>query len=222
MQYTGDPINGFVADIRQQDLAVSRDRRRRSGPQRGDGADRRAERPGRQAGQPGATPANPPSSRVTDRVRRPRRRPAIRRARALAARAARPQTDPTLQDPRCVFQIVRRHFARYTPEMVERVDRLPQETFLQVAETLAANSGPERTSSFCYADRLDPAHLRRPDHRGGGAAPAAARQHGTAGRRDHGAARPRHHPGLHRHPDAVPLDPRLHAGAVRAEATRRP
>src|SRR5581483_7594156 len=32
-----------------------------------------------------------------------------------------PRTDPTLQDPRCVFQIVRRHFARYTPEMVERV-----------------------------------------------------------------------------------------------------
>ena len=51
----------------------------------------------------------------------------------------------------CVFQIVRRHFSRYTPEMVERVTGCPQETFLRVAETLTANSGPERTSSFCYA-----------------------------------------------------------------------
>src|ERR671910_2421186 len=59
--------------------------------------------------------------------------------------------DPTLQNPRCVFQIVRRHFSRYTPEMVERVTGCPQETFLRVAETLTANSGPERTSSFCYA-----------------------------------------------------------------------
>src|SRR6185369_16525336 len=29
--------------------------------------------------------------------------------------------DPTLQHPRCVFQVLKRHFARYTPEMVERV-----------------------------------------------------------------------------------------------------
>src|SRR3954469_7532955 len=48
-----------------------------------------------------------------------------------------PHTDPTLQPPRCVFQILRRHYARYTPEMVERVCGTPRETFLKVAETLA-------------------------------------------------------------------------------------
>src|SRR5262245_40126256 len=31
----------------------------------------------------------------------------------------RPSSDPTLQHPRCVFQILKRHFARYTPAMVE-------------------------------------------------------------------------------------------------------
>ena len=36
-----------------------------------------------------------------------------------------PRTDPTLQDPRCVFQILRRHYARYTPEMVEKVCGTP-------------------------------------------------------------------------------------------------
>jgi formate dehydrogenase major subunit len=59
--------------------------------------------------------------------------------------------DETLQDPRCVFQIVKRHFARYTPEMVERVTGCPQKTFLEVARTLLDNSGAERTCSFAYA-----------------------------------------------------------------------
>jgi formate dehydrogenase major subunit len=61
------------------------------------------------------------------------------------------ERDETLEHPRCVFQIVKRHFARYTPEMVERVTGCPRETFLKVAETLLANSGAERTTSFAYA-----------------------------------------------------------------------
>src|SRR6266498_3667628 len=59
--------------------------------------------------------------------------------------------DPTLQDPRSVFQILKRHYARYTPEMVERVTGCPKETFLKVAETITANSGPERTATMAYA-----------------------------------------------------------------------
>ena len=59
--------------------------------------------------------------------------------------------DETLQHPRCVMQILRRHFARYTPEMVERVCGIPRHLFEDVARALIANSGPERTSSFVYA-----------------------------------------------------------------------
>jgi formate dehydrogenase major subunit len=59
--------------------------------------------------------------------------------------------DETLQDPRTVFQIVKRHFSRYTPEMVERVTGCPKDIFLKVAETLLANSGRDRTTSFAYA-----------------------------------------------------------------------
>ncbi len=62
-----------------------------------------------------------------------------------------PLTDPTLQHPQCVFQIMRRHFARYTPEMVEQVCGVPRERWLQVAQTLIENSGRERTSALCYA-----------------------------------------------------------------------
>lgn len=62
-----------------------------------------------------------------------------------------PVTDPTLQHPRCVFQVMRRHFARYTPEMVEEVCGVPGEQWLRVAQTLVENSGRERTSAICYA-----------------------------------------------------------------------
>jgi formate dehydrogenase major subunit len=62
-----------------------------------------------------------------------------------------PLTDPTLQNPQCVFQILRRHFARYTPEMVEQVCGVPREQWELVARTLAENSGRERTSALCYA-----------------------------------------------------------------------
>ena len=63
----------------------------------------------------------------------------------------RPARDETLQHPRCVFQILKRHYARYTPEMVEQVCGTPKELFLQVADVLAKNSGRERTSAICYA-----------------------------------------------------------------------
>jgi formate dehydrogenase major subunit len=62
-----------------------------------------------------------------------------------------PEEDETLQHPRCVFQLLRRHFRRYTPEMVQEVCGVPTETFLEVAEALCENSGRERTSAFCYA-----------------------------------------------------------------------
>ena len=62
-----------------------------------------------------------------------------------------PETDPTLEDPRCVFQILKRHFSRYTPEKVAEICGVPEETFLEVAEALCANSGRERTSAFVYA-----------------------------------------------------------------------
>jgi formate dehydrogenase major subunit len=61
------------------------------------------------------------------------------------------KSDPTLEHPRCVFQIMRRHYARYTPEMVERICGVPKEQFLEVAETLVANSGRERTTMLSYA-----------------------------------------------------------------------
>jgi formate dehydrogenase major subunit len=62
-----------------------------------------------------------------------------------------PRTDPSMQDPQCVLQILKRHFSRYTPEVVEQVTGCSREKFLKVAETILANSGADRTTSFAYA-----------------------------------------------------------------------
>ncbi len=62
-----------------------------------------------------------------------------------------PHRDDTLQDPRCVFQVLKRHFSRYTPEMVHEVCGIAPEVFAEVAGALTRNSGRERTSAFCYA-----------------------------------------------------------------------
>ncbi len=62
-----------------------------------------------------------------------------------------PHEDPTLQHPRCIFQILKRHYARYTPEVVADATGCSVEDFLWYCETLCANSGRERTGSFVYA-----------------------------------------------------------------------
>ena len=135
-----------------------------------------------------------------------------------------PDTDETLQHPRCVFQVLKRHFARYTPEMVAEVAGVPEELFRQVCPALITeNSGRDRTTAFVYSAGLDPAHGGRAVHPDRGHPAVAARQHGPARRRHPGDARARLHPGLHRHPDAVRPAARLPADAVRARRpARRP
>ena len=59
--------------------------------------------------------------------------------------------DPTLTDPRCVLNLLRRHYARYTPELVAETCGISVEDFAYLADSITANSGRERTTSFCYA-----------------------------------------------------------------------
>ena len=61
------------------------------------------------------------------------------------------KNDPSLKNPRCVFQVLKKHFARYTPELVERSCGVPKEKFLEVAEAYTSASGPEKTGAICYA-----------------------------------------------------------------------
>jgi formate dehydrogenase major subunit len=59
--------------------------------------------------------------------------------------------DETLQHPRCVFQLLKRHFARYTPQLVEKYCGVSAKAFLRVADTYCTASGPEKTGGICYA-----------------------------------------------------------------------
>ncbi len=129
-------------------------------------------------------------------------------------------TDPTLQHPRCVFQILKRHFSRYTPEMVEETCGIPQAAVSKVAEALCRNSGRERTvgiSATRWVGRStrSACNISGPRHH-----PVAAGQHGPAGRRHSGAARARFHSRLHRHSHALQPAARLSADAAARSTIR--
>src|SRR5260370_24194015 len=62
-----------------------------------------------------------------------------------------PQVAESLEHPRCVFQVLKRHFARYTPEVVEQACGVPPEGFARICELLTANSRRDRTTALVYS-----------------------------------------------------------------------
>jgi formate dehydrogenase major subunit len=61
------------------------------------------------------------------------------------------ERDETLEHPRCVFQVLKRHYRRYTPEMVARICGIPEEIFLQMARAVTENSNRDRTTAWAYS-----------------------------------------------------------------------
>src|SRR6266566_9803566 len=140
MEYKGGvpewPYNGFANQYDDHSWQYDR---ARVGDQGRVGATAQSGEPpkttsGTRSGQAPATPSGPPYDGLVKSLLKPA-----------------PQRDETLQNPRCVFQIVKKHFSRYTPDMVERTTGCPRDTFLKVADTILANSGADRTTSFAYA-----------------------------------------------------------------------
>jgi formate dehydrogenase major subunit len=139
------PLNGFVGEYDTASWSYAGSHRGAQGwaastAQSGETraatgeASGRATRSPAEASREGKPPAGPPFEPLVRSLLRPP-----------------PPRDETLQHPRCVLQVVKRHFSRYTPEVVEQVTGCPRETFLKVAETILAASGPDRTTSFAYA-----------------------------------------------------------------------
>ena len=62
-----------------------------------------------------------------------------------------PDTDETLRHPRCVFQVLKRHFSRYTPELVEQICGISPENFRAVCDAVTSNSGRDRTTALVYS-----------------------------------------------------------------------
>jgi len=61
------------------------------------------------------------------------------------------KTDPTLKNPRCVFNLMKAHYSRYTPELVSSITGTPKEQFLKVCEMMAETAAPDRTMTIMYA-----------------------------------------------------------------------
>ena len=54
--------------------------------------------------------------------------------------------DPTLENPRCVFQLLKKHVERYTPETIEKICGTPKETFLKVCEIVTSTYPPRKSA----------------------------------------------------------------------------
>ena len=61
------------------------------------------------------------------------------------------EVDPSLQNPRCVYQLMKAHYSRYTPDMVSNICGTPKDAFLKVCEMIAETSRPDKTMTIMYA-----------------------------------------------------------------------
>jgi formate dehydrogenase major subunit len=59
--------------------------------------------------------------------------------------------DETLQHPRCVYQLMKAHFSRYTPEVVNQICGTPKEAFAKVCELIGSTGTPDRVMTILYA-----------------------------------------------------------------------
>jgi formate dehydrogenase major subunit len=61
------------------------------------------------------------------------------------------KVDPALQNPRCVFQLMRKHYSRYTPEAVANIVGCTKEEFLKAAAIIASTGKPDKAGTILYA-----------------------------------------------------------------------
>src|SRR3989442_8762928 len=59
--------------------------------------------------------------------------------------------DMTLQDPQTVFQLMKQHYSRYTPEMVSRITGIPQDQFMRIAQLVGEMGKPDKVMTIVYA-----------------------------------------------------------------------
>ena len=62
--------------------------------------------------------------------------------------------DATLQNPRCVYQLLKTHYSRYTPEMVERITGIPKDQFLKAADlftSIRKDGNTRQVATMIYA-----------------------------------------------------------------------
>jgi len=62
--------------------------------------------------------------------------------------------DLSLQNPNCVFQLLKKHYSRYTPEMVARITGIPKEQFVKAADLFTSvrkDGDMKKVATIIYA-----------------------------------------------------------------------
>ncbi|MCG2709987.1 MAG: molybdopterin-dependent oxidoreductase [Thermodesulfovibrionales bacterium] len=62
-----------------------------------------------------------------------------------------PKRDMTLRDPRCVYQLMKKFYARYDLDMVSSIAGTPKADLIKVYETFASTGKPDRAGTMLYA-----------------------------------------------------------------------
>jgi formate dehydrogenase major subunit len=62
-----------------------------------------------------------------------------------------PKRDMSLQDPRCVFQLLKKHYSRYTPEKVTQITGTPMDDLLKVYKAYGSTGSPDKAGTILYA-----------------------------------------------------------------------
>jgi formate dehydrogenase major subunit len=61
------------------------------------------------------------------------------------------KTDPKLEHPRCVFQLMKKHYSRYTPEKVAEICGCTKEEFLKAADLITVAAAEDKSGTVLYA-----------------------------------------------------------------------
>ena len=59
--------------------------------------------------------------------------------------------DTTLRNPHCVYQLLKKHYSRYTPELVSRITGTPQDKLLEIYKIYASTGKPDKAGNVLYA-----------------------------------------------------------------------
>jgi formate dehydrogenase major subunit len=62
-----------------------------------------------------------------------------------------PKKDPTLKDPNCVFQLLKKQYARYTLDKVVSITGTPKDQLVEVYKIMGSTGKPNRVATECYA-----------------------------------------------------------------------
>src|SRR5579863_7232313 len=106
---------------------------------------------GNNTGEVAPAPAAPPAAHAAAAPAGP---PPVGSAKPLPTLPPQVAYDLTLQNPRCVFQLLKQQYSRYTPEMVERITGIPKDQFLKAADLFTSvrkNGDMKKVATIMYA-----------------------------------------------------------------------